>query len=539
MHLAYERQARQIWIVNVGDLKPLEVPISHFFDMAYDMSQFKAPDSTATWLQKWATREFGPAVAQDTANVMNLYGMYANRRKYELLDPTIYSVVNYNEAETVLDQWRNLTMMANNIYNKLNPAAQTAFFELVLHPVSAAYTVYNIYITAAKNNMFAQQRRTSANTMAQQALNLFNQDHQLTQAYHDLNNGKWNNYMSQTHIGYDWWQQPMRNTLPPLSYVQALETSLAGNLGLSVEGGNGSAPGDSRNNIANSNSTQILPPMDPYGPTSRWMDIYSRGTGSFSFKVSPGVDWVTATPTSGTIGANGNTTDTRVYLTVDWDGAPAGASVIPINVTSSTSYGNYGMPMARLPVNKTTVPDSFRGFVESDKTISIEPEHSSRNTSNGNISYAVIPSAGRTLSGVTLLPVTIPSQPVSASSPHLEYDIYLFTQTTAIISVYLTPAQNTDPLRPLRFAVSIDDAAPQVVQPIPSGSYAYSSPEPQWWISMTSNSAIVNTTIHAVTPGAHTLNLWALEPGVVFQKIVMDLGGVRPSYLGPPESMRV
>lgn len=101
MYLAYERDARQIWIVNVGvssrklivecehintlqDIKPLELPISHFFDLAYDISLWDKY-SVSCWLESWASREFGPSVATETAVLMNNYSVAAGRRKYELV----------------------------------------------------------------------------------------------------------------------------------------------------------------------------------------------------------------------------------------------------------------------------------------------------------------------------------------------------------------------------------------------------------------------------------------------------------------------
>ena len=160
MHLAYQRQARHIWIVNVGDIKTLEQPISHFFDMAYNMDMFTAPDSTANWLQLWATREFGAEAANATANIMNTYGMLAARRKFELLDPTVYSTMNYLEAETVLGQWKDLMDQAQRVHDGLPSAMQPSFFEMVLQPAMAGYTVHQIHIMAALNNVYAEQRRT-------------------------------------------------------------------------------------------------------------------------------------------------------------------------------------------------------------------------------------------------------------------------------------------------------------------------------------------------------------------------------------------
>lgn len=136
---------------------------------------------------------------------MARYGMYAARRKYELVDPNTYNVINYNEADNVLNEWKALADDAQKIYKGLDASVQPSFFELVLHPCLAGATVINIHITAAKNKLYASQRRTSANTLAEQALKLFKDDYALAQRYHELLDGKWNHIMDQTHLGYNYW----------------------------------------------------------------------------------------------------------------------------------------------------------------------------------------------------------------------------------------------------------------------------------------------------------------------------------------------
>jgi hypothetical protein len=215
MHLAYERDARQIWIVNVGDLKPLELPISHFFDLAYDIDLWDK-DSTPRWLEQWATREFGSAVGPQTGALMNNYSVAAGRRKFELVDPTTYSQIVYQEADKVLAQWKALQASAQSIYDSLPAETQPAFFEMVWHPVTAAANYYEIMISVAKNNLHAQQGRTSTNALAQHVLDLFAYDHELTRQYNTLLGGKWAHMMDQTHIGYTYWQAPMRQALPGL-----------------------------------------------------------------------------------------------------------------------------------------------------------------------------------------------------------------------------------------------------------------------------------------------------------------------------------
>lgn len=334
----------------------------------------------------------------------------------------------------------------------------------------------------------------------------------------------------------------MRNTLPPLAWTQLVENSLAGSLGVSVESSNGSVPGDDRYNaVSYSNNTLVLPVLDPFSSSqSRWIEIFSKGTDSFNFTIKPHNTWVKVNPSSGFIRSDSkDVTDVRVEVSVDWAAAPEGYNIGFIDIHSSASYGNFGSPSVNLPINKTSIPSSFKnGFVESNKYISIEAAHASRNTSVAGAKYEVIPQLGRTLSSVALYPVLAPTQN-PPDSPRLEYDMYLYTTPAnkANITLYLGAALNQDPTRPLKYAIALDDAAPQIVKFIPE---AKPLDMPTGWERAVSDAVWTTVTSHAVTqPGKHTLKIWAVEPGVVFQKIVVNLGGVQPSYLGPPESFRV
>jgi len=179
--------------------------MNHFLDMAYDMTLHDSPNSTMTWISQWATREFGASLSTAVASIVDRYGRYAARRKYELLDATIYSVVNYNEADTVLNEWASLVSDAQTIYNSLPETAQPGFFELVLHPAKAGYILHELYTATAKNNLYAQQGRVSTSLYGTNATNAFSQDAALATTYHTILNGKWDHMMDQTHIGYTYW----------------------------------------------------------------------------------------------------------------------------------------------------------------------------------------------------------------------------------------------------------------------------------------------------------------------------------------------
>jgi hypothetical protein len=201
MRLAVDREADRLWIVNVGDIKPYEIPITHWFDIAYDIDAFDEK-STDKWLANWAERTFEPEHAQTIAEVMDRYSMLANMRKFELVEPRHYSVLNYEEADKLLAQWEDIASKAQAVYDSLPAAQQASFFEMILHPVLAGGNFIDIQVAGARNIIYSGQGRNSANRWFQRVIDGMKKDHNLTVQYHSLLGGKWNHMMDQTHLGY-------------------------------------------------------------------------------------------------------------------------------------------------------------------------------------------------------------------------------------------------------------------------------------------------------------------------------------------------
>ena len=91
------------------------------------------------------------------------------------------------------------------------------------------------------------------------------------------------------------------------------------------------------------------------------------------------------------------------------------------------------------------------------------------------------------------------------------------------------------PDRGVRYAVSFDDEAPQVVTLVPAG-YQAQNRNVHWETSVADNAHYGKSKHTIASAGYHTLKIWMIDPAVVMQKLVVDLGGLKPSYLGPPES---
>ena len=259
MNLAYSQEANRIWVVNVGDLKPMEIPIEFFLTFAWDPPHWTQNDLDR-YLVLWATREFGPSHATEIADLVARYTKYNGRRKPELLEPGTFSLVNYSEADRVDAEWQELLNRAQAISRELPESMRDAFFELVLHPIKACCLVNQLYIAAAKNQLYSTQGGATANHWAARTRELFEQDAQLTDYYHHhLAGGKWNHMMAQTHIGYTYWQEPPTNNIPTL---RELELPAEARLGVMVEGSTGAWPG--------TEEPAVLPSLELFGPQRRY-----------------------------------------------------------------------------------------------------------------------------------------------------------------------------------------------------------------------------------------------------------------------------
>ena len=219
MHLAYEHDVREVWVVNVGDLKPMELPISFFLDYAYNTKAWNE-DNLRSYFTQWASDQFGPAHAKEVGELLRLYALYASRKKPELLDEKTYSLTNYNEADRVLHQWTTLMEQAEKVNSLIAPEYKDAYFQLVLHPIKAFGNLHQLYYAVAKNKMYAAQQNVLANQWAEKAKQFYLTDSLLSLQYNkELAGGKWSHMMDQTHIGYRSWQEPRRNSMPAVSYV--------------------------------------------------------------------------------------------------------------------------------------------------------------------------------------------------------------------------------------------------------------------------------------------------------------------------------
>ena len=502
MNLAHHYNANRIWIVNVGDLKPMEFPIEFFLDFARDPQRWPK-EKLAEFTTLWAAREFGPLYSSQIADIVSAYTKYNGRRKPELLEPTTFNLLNYREAETVLADFKTIVARAEGIAGKLPKNAQDAFFELVLHPAKASALVTELYITTGLNRLYASQGRAGTNDLAARARELFQADADLAASYnHTLAGGKWNHMMDQTHIGYTYWNQPPVNVMPEVAEIQI---PAAAEMGVAAEG-----------------AADSLPEFDVFNRQQQFIDVFNRGRAPFEFTATPSAPWILLSATRGSVDQ-----EQRLWVSIDWSKAPQGRTEGSIGIAGPG--GKQTAVGVKVFNPALTVQDAF---VEANGYVSMEAEHFNRKVGANRARWEKIAGYGRTLSSMTVFPVTAPSVTPPANSPCLEYRMYLFSAGKVEVETIVAPTLNFVPGRGLRFAVSFDDQPPQVVDALEHNTLK------DWEKSVEDSVRQVKSTHTLASPGYHTLKFWMVDPGLVLQKLVVNLGGVKPSYLGPPESFR-
>jgi hypothetical protein len=363
-----------------------------------------------------------------------------------------------------------------------------------------------MYLAAGKNALYASQGRASTNSWAAKVKTLFDADAALTKQWDSLNGGKWEHFMDQPHIGYTTWRDPPANTLAAIK-LASVQAPAEASLGVAADGG-----------------SNTLPAFDSLNQQRSYIDVFNKGLKPFEFTAIPGASWITLSPSKGSV-----EDEARVWVTIDWDKAPAGVNQGSIKITGAGAEEIIKLT-ARKPSDLTR--STLTGFAEGAGYVSIDAGHFTSKTDAGQAAFRPVEQYGmRTDAPVDVEGLT--------GGPHLDYRIYLFTPGEATARLTLGPALNFAPDRAVRIAVSMDSEAPQVLTIVPKG-YNAANGNRDWEQSVRDNARYVTSKHQVGAAGYHTFQVWMVDPGVVIQRILIDTPASEKgvSYLGPPESFR-
>ncbi|HEX8631909.1 MAG TPA: glycosyl hydrolase 115 family protein [Catenuloplanes sp.] len=499
----YDHQVRRTWIINVGDLKSQEVGTAFTMALAWEIDRW-GPDEVNAFLVEWLGRQFGQTHAAEIADIRQRYYHLAAIRRPEFIESNALSTVdNGDEADARLTAYRDLLTRVQALSHQLPAQYRDAFFELLEYPVHGAYLMNLKFYWADRNALAVRQGRgAGVNRYADLAERAQADEDALTRRYNTvIAGGKWNGIIN---------AYPAKVPKAPkvTGLTRRTVTSTVG-LGVASEG----------------NETGVTRPLSfsSYTRGRRFIDVFNTGFNAQAWTATANAPWVVLSATSGT-----NSDQIRLWVSVDWATAPAGSSAPRVTITGA------GRAIA-VPLEVVNDGDAgrrdARGFVEAHGYVSIEAEHFDAQVTRGGAAWQRIAHLGRHGDAVLSTPSTaVPiTGDVRTRAPELQYNVRFARAGTYPVTVYRLPSLNE--LGSRRLAIGVDSGAATVL----TGANEVADTA-AWSRNVVEGVEKLTATITVATAGEHVVKLWMVDPAIGVDQIVIDTGGLRTSYLAPPES---
>lgn len=532
---AYDTTADRLWLLNCGDLKGSEMQVSLFLDMAWDIGRFTA-DNVVTYPARWLAGIFGEAyydrLEAMTREHLRLafprkpeymgWGYHWNRFDHncEQLTDTDFSFTNYDEAPRRLEAYRKLGARAEALLHEIGDEARPAFYQLVYYPLRGAELKNRMTLGGQRNRWYARQGRAATNAVRDEVQRCYDSLQVITRGYNSLLGGKWNHMMSMRQ-NYDGVSAYFN-----LPHLATHDAAGAPRLALQVAG----------EDVTGARAFHALPAFDNYLRRTYPVEIYNRGGGTLAWTAHASEPWVVLSKSAGK-----TADEERITVGIDWEKAPSG-NAVPAQIVFRAGEQSEKVLVSLF---NPTAPSraELRGiYVENNGCVSIPAAGCHRVRENDRIKITAVEDLGIEGPALQLGDPTAPLQIFrSRDVPCAEYDFYAFDAGSVDVYTYVLPTfplhadrdfrigenTNTD----TKYSVQIDDGALAT----PSSSHVEYSQV--WFESVLRNCAVNKSTLHIDKPGRHTLRIRVGDPGIVLQKIVLDFGGMKRSYLGPQSTL--
>lgn len=532
---AYDTTADRLWLLNCGDLKGSEMQVSLFLDMAWDIGRFTA-DNVVTYPARWLAGIFGEAyydrLEAMTREHLRLafprkpeymgWGYHWNRFDHncEQLTDTDFSFTNYDEAQRRLEAYRQLGARAEALLHEIGDEARPAFYQLVYYPLRGAELMNRMTLGGQRNRWYARQGRAATNAVRDEVQRCYDSLQVITRGYNSLLGGKWNHMMSMRQ-NYDGVSAYFN-----LPHLATHDAAGAPRLALQVAG----------EDVTGARAFHALPAFDNYLRRTYPVEIYNRGGGTLAWTAHASEPWVVLSKSAGK-----TADEERITVGIDWEKAPSG-NAVPAQIVFRAGEQSEKVLVSLF---NPTAPSraELRGiYVENNGCVSIPAAGCHRVRENDRIKITAVEDLGIEGPALQLGDPTAPLQIFrSRDVPCAEYDFYAFDAGSVDVYTYVLPTfplhadrdfrigenTNTD----TKYSVQIDDGALAT----PSSSHVEYSQV--WFESVLRNCAVNKSTLHIDKPGRHTLRIRVGDPGIVLQKIVLDFGGMKRSYLGPQSTL--
>ena len=529
---AYDATADRIWLLNAGDIKSCEFAVDYFLTMAFDIDAFNF-ERAANYRTEWLCGMLGDQYRNEYQDVVNSFYKLAFARKPEFMGwgyqwttdkhgrerntDTDFSLTNYREVDNRLSEYRRIGGIVENILNNMSDEKQKAcFYQSLYYPVKGCELLNRMVLDGQRNRWYAIQQRASAKDLKKSAKACYDSLEVITKGYNSLLDGKWNHVMTM--------KQGFAAAYFELPKLRDVELAPAASLGVMAEG---------EAVLKGLQSFHSLPCFNTYLRQSYYVDVFNKGATPLKWKTSVTNDWILVSKKSGE-----TATEERIEVSIDWAKVPAGERILGTLDIMSDRGEKESVYISVFNPTSPSLAEMDTLFVENNGYVAMDAASFHRKVENDDIKMIVIPNLGFENTAVQLgNPMAKAQRTAGRNTPRLEYDFYTFEQGSVDVYTYVLPtfpiskdrgyagheATNVE----TKYGVCIDEGP--VMTPSTS-SFEYAQ---IWYESVLKNCRINKTTLHIDKPGKHTVKIICGDAGTVLQKVVLDFGGMKRSYMGP------
>jgi hypothetical protein len=502
-------------------------------DMAYRADAFKDSRYVERHMLSWLGKIFGKEMSKDIQDILWQYYQLAFERRPEFMgwsqtEPTTktnYTSYNHfyygDQARQRIDSYEALEKRVKALRKQMKPDNADAFYELVYYPVIGASLMNKKFLYRDKSYWYARQNRASAFDYAALSQKLYDSIVKETDYYNNiLAKGKWKNMMSMKPRNLPVYQPPV---LPEIIIDTTAVWSVAPE---------GWVKKDS-SLVAALDSDLTLPKFNSLMDSKYFVDIFLNSNKVINWTSSSSSDWIRLSQQGGILAPEPGKKQVRIWVTIDWNKAPK-SDTLKGTVTFKGAGKQIPVSIVAYHLLNNELKN-YKGFVENNGYVSIYASHYTRQINHGKTKWEVIEGLGHTGKSVELLPLKTENsltdkESFKLTSPCLEYDFYTFTTGEAEVSIYTLPTHPLNKNSGMRYAVAIDDNAPEVLD------FKTVGRSEEWKQNVLRNNSIKKFKSQLLNKGRHVLKIYAIDPGVILDRITIDLGGLQKVYGTIPET---
>jgi len=521
MCMAYDYGIKDIWIVNVGDLKFNEVPLAYFLELAYDFEKWgtSAPNSIDQYTALWVEKTFPLAdtsIREKIARVLHGYIRMNAMRRPEAQNAGIYHPCHYLEADRMLNLAAHIEQENEEIYSALAKNEKDAYYSMIYFPAKASVNLLRMNLYAGKNRHYAEQGKKLANKYAALVTEHIEKDRALAKEFAAFKNCKWNGMELEQHIGFVKWNEdncryPLRIQVEP-AYKPRMVVSRKDREEIFTK-------------TYGSPMTVIIDDFLYAGNDEVILEIANDGIDRIDYTIDPQkeYDWLEISAVKGMVECQ-----EEIILRCNRQKLAEEIQTARLVITGGETV--VAVEISAKNINTKSLPP--KTFLENNGVIVMESNQFCDKKDTATSSFAELKNYGRSGAGMKVFP-TIASFIERDEKPSLTYRFLIEESGSYTAEIWLTPTNSVQNKRPLRFALT-SSGAQQIITAVPADFMAGSPTDERWCKGVLDQIRICKASL-PLEKGVREIAISALEAGLVLERVLVYREGKAPleSYLGP------